>query len=211
MKRRPVSAAVLAFGLLVAEATLAFDIRLSPEAIREAYFLGQRHDQTGAEFLSKYVKHLPMPKSGPYISEIEVQTPYAQVVGRSWRVGTAGYSAQQAEQEYRERGDLIIVRVLIRLTRSYPLLSGQHGTVLRSGDFWKGFLIELTQKGETIRPLDTRGEPYWLLGRNSSVLDGAQVWVEFDAANVESGPAKVEVATPDGQRVTAEFDLAKLR
>jgi hypothetical protein len=143
-----------------------------------------------------------MPKSGPYISEIELQTPYAQVVGRSWGIGTAGYSAQQAEQDYRKRGDLIILRVLLRRPGR---------TAVFSRNFWRDIRVELTQNGETLPPLVTRGEPYWLPGRNTSILAGAQIWLEFDASNVESGPAEVRVIAPDGQRVTAEFDLAKLR
>ena len=36
---------------------------LSDQAIREAYFLGQRHDGTYPSILGKYIKNLPPPKS----------------------------------------------------------------------------------------------------------------------------------------------------
>jgi len=45
----------------------ALDTPLSDEAVREAYFLGQRHD---ASFLTSYIKFLPMPKTGPHISSV---------------------------------------------------------------------------------------------------------------------------------------------
>jgi hypothetical protein len=53
------------------------DTPLSEEAVRDAYFLGQHHDQTLNLFLAKYIKVLPMPKSGPNISSISFLTPFA--------------------------------------------------------------------------------------------------------------------------------------
>ena len=44
-----------------------------------------------------------------------------------------------------------------------------------------------------------------------SVLDGATVWLEYDAKNVASEPARVEIMTPDSKTITATFDLQKLR
>ena len=42
-------------------------------------------------------------------------------------------------------------------------------------------------------------------------LVGAQVDSEFDAAQVDSAPARVQVSAPDRQPATVEFDLEKLR
>src|SRR5258708_15192877 len=53
---------------------------LSDQAIREAYFLGQRHDGTYPSILGKYIKNLPPPKSGPYISSVTFLTPFIQLV-----------------------------------------------------------------------------------------------------------------------------------
>ena len=44
-----------------------------------------------------------------------------------------------------------------------------------------------------------------------ATLSGAIVWEEFDAREVKSDQATVEIDTPDGQRVVVEFDLTKLR
>jgi hypothetical protein len=42
-------------------------------------------------------------------------------------------------------------------------------------------------------------------------LQGAVVWLDYDAKDVASGPVSVEVVTPAGQHVVASFDLSKLR
>src|SRR5258708_4817542 len=51
---------------------------LSDQAIREAYFLGQRHDGTFPSIFGKYIKNLPPPKSAPYISSVTFLTPFTQ-------------------------------------------------------------------------------------------------------------------------------------
>ncbi len=64
-----------------------------------------------------------MPEQGPYISEITLYTPYAQVVLNSWR-STLGYSAQQAEQDYHSHADMIRVRVRIEFTPTHTAMQG---------------------------------------------------------------------------------------
>lgn len=44
-----------------------------------------------------------------------------------------------------------------------------------------------------------------------SVLDGATVWLEYDAKDVASEQATIEVQTADANSITAAFDLQKLR
>jgi len=65
------------------------------------------------------VKRPPLPKSGPHIAEVEFRTPYEQVVLRA-RQAPGSYSAQQAEEDYRAQPDLVLVRVRINLTPTYP-------------------------------------------------------------------------------------------
>src|ERR1700722_14807021 len=86
-------------GLLVASLCLAlagpadsYDTQLDSQAVREAYFLGRRSDQKTSEFLESYIKHLAMSEHGPYIADVSLYTPYAQVVFSSWR-NSVGYSA----------------------------------------------------------------------------------------------------------------------
>ena len=111
-------ASALAAVLLVWPPASIFSANLSDEAVREAYFLGQRNDEKTARFLETYRRHLSMPQSGLYISEIEFFTPYAETVDLS-RQRTFGYSAQQAAQEYRDRGDVFRLRVRVFFTDTY--------------------------------------------------------------------------------------------
>lgn len=213
--------AMLSAALLALQPVAAYDAPLDPSAVREAYFLGQRSDEKRAKFFEAYLKHLALPEKGPYVSEIELLTPYAQVVDVS-RQHTGAYNAQQAAEDYKKRGDSIQVRMRIEFTPSYgPIESlppsrdsrAGPGIPIRRDDFWKDFQIRLSQAGKTIEPLDTYGEP--IFNRSSGVgwggLAGAQVWFYYDAADVASTEATVEVVTPDGQKITAKFDLEKLR
>jgi hypothetical protein len=43
------------------------------------------------------------------------------------------------------------------------------------------------------------------------VLDGATVWLEYDAKDVASEGTVVKVTTPDSKTISATFDLKKLR
>ncbi|HXN21432.1 MAG TPA: hypothetical protein VOA41_01660 [Candidatus Dormibacteraeota bacterium] len=211
----------VAFGLavfLAAHLAAAYQKPLESRSIREAYFLGQRNDEAMQKFLATYMRRFPIPPQGPHVAEIELLTPYAQVVKISQRK-SVGYSAQQAEQEYSERGDRIAVRVLILFTNTYSLIldspnPGNHkGILLRSPDFWRDFDFRLLQEDEMISAEYVSGEPQYLPDRYSgtSALSGATVYLDYDAGRVKSIPTRVQVLTSDGQRVTAEFDLAKLR
>src|ERR1035438_3232358 len=114
-------AAVAVCALLAPQPALAFDRGLSEETVREAYFLGQDADRA-ADFLSSYVQSLATPDAGPDISQIELRTPYAQVVEISEQ-HLNGYSAQKAAVDYHRRGDYLLVRVQVMFTptsRSAP-------------------------------------------------------------------------------------------
>ena len=76
----------------------------------------------------------------------------------------------------------------------------------RPADFWRDFSI-LIQGEQQLQPQNVTGRQLYSF-RGSLV--SADVELEFDATQVESAPATVEVLTPDGQRVKVEFDLEKL-
>ncbi len=218
--RTRMTVALLMAGLIAAPFGECYELPLASRSVREGYFLGQRNDEKTSSFLAAYVKRYPLPQKGPYISEIELLTPYAQVVDIS-RKKTAGYSAQQAEHEYKERGDTILVRVRIELTPTYgeletqpaPKNSGAEQRISpRPNDFWRDFRYRLAQKDETIEPVDVYGEAiYYTHGSGSGGLRGAMVWLTYDAKEVESAMATIEILAPDQQRAVADFDLEKLR
>jgi hypothetical protein len=206
--------AILAAALLTTSVTFAIEVPLSDEAVREAYFLGQRRDDTTAQFLETYRRYFPVPKSGPHIFLVELFTPYAQAVEASSKHGL-GYSAQQARQDYQARGDSLRVGVYVRYTSTYgpgfPYSSnkvpGQTGT-------WKDFQVRLTLKGVTLESRSVRyeGTRMGTGGKGGgSRPTGFIVWQEYDASNPTFTDAAVEIDTPDGQHVVAPFDLSRLR
>jgi len=225
MKLYRVPVALLALGLVVAPPARAYDTSLSSHAVREAYSLGLRNDERTAEFLLKYITHLPAPKAGPHVFEIELYTPYSQIVDH-FRYPAPGVSAQQAERDYRAQSDTLRVRVLILFpfpptdsSQSAPAPSQKAaektGIEWRSVYSWKDFTIHLRQQRDgqekTIEPIEVRGERYSVGVGKSFVRFGVQILLLFSVADVASAPGRIEVQTPDGQRVTAEFDLGKLR
>jgi len=207
---------------LLATTAFPYETELSDTAVREAYFLGQRNDQKTRNFFAKYTKNLPLSKKGPYVSEIRLLTPLAQVVQISSQT-TNGYSAQQAQLDYQNRGDTLLVVVHLQLTATFGQIDADNsakeaagksksGLALRREDFWQDFHYGLKQKQEWVEPHSMRGEPEH--GGDSyqgSGLVGAWVYLEFAAKDVQSDDVEVHVFTIPEQEVTAIFDLASLR
>ncbi len=190
--------------LLLSPPAFALEMPLSSEAVREAYFLGQRRDETMAKFFETYRQHLPAPKSGPHVSTVELLTPYAEAVDLS-RQRTLGYSAQQAQLDYQHRGNRVRIVVHVEYTPTYG-----HGT----RGSWKDFQVQLSQQGETLEAKSVRYESVHVGtgGKGGgSWLTGFLIRLEYDAHDLVSDDATVAVDTPDGQHVVATFDLVKLR
>ncbi len=207
--------ALAASAVAISLQAYAYDTQLDSETVREAYFLGRRSDRQTAGFLGGYFKQLPMPERGPYISQIALYTPYSQVVMNSWR-HTLGYSARQAEQDYRSTGDVIRVRVQIEFTPTFSAVrkvvpgyekSKTVGYVYRAEDFWRDFQFSLIQSDKPVKPILIKGAPLY----DDNGFDGAEVWLEFDAKDVKSDEAIVEIGSPEGGLAGAKFDLSRLR
>jgi hypothetical protein len=223
MKNKLLSSRWAVFAALLAlpQQAPAFEIPLSDIAVREAYFLGQRNDQKTADFLKLYTHSFPLPDKGPYVSEIHLLTPYAQVVANSSQ-HSAGYSAQQAAADYHGRGDTLLLQVRIEFTATYTYddavrtandIAGELNRHLYPEDFWQAFRFTVSQNDQAFEPSEVRADPIY--GSSSpvdasSTLRGTVVSMEFDANQFESQPAQAEVVTPAGQHVAAKFDFLKL-
>ena len=212
--------AMLVAALLLSPSSFAFDSPLSDQAVREAYFLGQRRDEKTAEFLDKYRRHLPVPESGPWISTVEFFTPYAEAVELS-RQRSFGYSAQDATQDYRKNRNRLRITITIEFTNSYGGLiqektsqrSGSpKGFSFRSPDFWKDFTYRLFDGNDLVETLKIHGSPTFRTVDDSTMMTGAQIVLLYDTEKISSSAdTAVVVDIPDGQRVVAPFDLATLR
>jgi hypothetical protein len=227
-KARPrIAPFVLACVLCItsAQTSAAYEVPLTPAALHEAYILGQRNDHATASFLNPYVEQITDNSQAPHIAEIEILTPFAQVVDLSRR-NTSGYTEEQAARDYHQRGDTVVVRILLMLPAAYPKpdtgLSRTPppppqppapSTALQPENFWQNFRFETKQHGKTIPTRFIHNKPIYSTPTKDipGVLDGATVWLEYDAKDVASEETVVEVTTPDSKTINATFDLKKLR
>ncbi len=202
--------------LLVSSAAFAFQSPLSDESIREAYFLGQRHD---ASFLTNYIKFLPPPKAGPYISSITFLTPFAQFAQFSSNY-VGNYSAQQALLDHDGKEESVKITVEIYLTNSYgalipnPAASQTRSSALipRPYDFWKDFRVLVYNGSQILSPSASGGHSLYRGGRNGPRRPmGAAVDLEFAANAFTSDFVTVQVVPPEGAPVSVAFDLTRLR
>jgi hypothetical protein len=208
-------ASLLTALLAVSLPSAAFDTPLSDTAVREAYFLGQRHELRSLE---RYTQLLPVPSKGPHIAAVTLLTPYAQIVQQSsTRIGN--YSAQQAEADHRSVSESVQLSVLINLTPSYGAVISPGDTsrpdikpVFRPYDFWKDFSVAVFDGDHPRSPSEFHGHANAQCGsRGPCSLTGATLEFTFPATFFTSNTAVIRVVPPEGDPVTVEFDLASLR
>jgi hypothetical protein len=217
------SASLMVAGLFCCSLILyAYEAPLPPAALHDAWTLGQRNDPATAEFLAPYSKQVTEGSPQvPHIAEIEVLTPFAQVLDESRR-NMNGYSEQQAAQAYRQRGDSVIVRITLMLPSAYPdaernpnapPASRGQTAALRPENFWQSFHFAVKQHGKVLEPRSVQNKPVYSspTKASSATLDGQTVWLDFDAKSVASDEIVAEVTTPDAKTVSVHFDLRKLR
>ena len=208
--------ALLASSLLGVSSMDAFQSPLSDESIREAYFLGQRHD---AHYLTNYIKFLPMPSTGPHIYSIAFLTPFAQLVQFSSSY-IGNYSAQRARLDHLHQHEVIKIVVEIRFTESYgaflpePVASSSRRSPTPSArphDFWKDFQVQVYDGKELLSPSVSGGRARSACGRfGPCQLIGAALELEFPPSAF-SDTATIKVIPPKGEAVNVNFDLGSIR
>jgi hypothetical protein len=120
---RKIALPLILYALLVPDAR-AFHYPLSPEQVREAYFLGRNTDDRPT-FFGKYLHTLPQPEDGPDIQCIEFRTPYEPVALRS-QEHWGNYNVLDAEQDYATHPSEVLIRVLIWGTPTIHLAGPLH-------------------------------------------------------------------------------------
>jgi hypothetical protein len=213
-------ASVLAAAWLLTPSSFAFDNPLSDQAVREAYFLGQRHDGTFPSILGRYTKRLPPPKSGPYISSVTFLTPFVQLVEHSDSY-VGNYSAQQAALDHRGQLEFVKILVDIQLTDSYgqfissPAASRSRSPaplMLRPHDFWKDFQVQIFDGDQPLSPSDFHGHANYSCGRyGPCIMTGATLQLDLPADAFISDSAAILISPPEGDPVSVDFDLTRLR
>jgi len=213
---------LLATCLLFTLNVSAYEAPLSPLSLHEAWTLGQRNDQATANFLAGYIKETTEKTGGePRIAEIEILTPFTQVVDES-RQHPSNFSEQQAADSYHKRGDTIVVSVQLMIPAAYPKQedspapppsTSHQNAPLRPENFWQSFHFNLKQHDKVIPIRSTRSKPIYSTPTKKApaVLDGTTVWLQYDSKDVASEQTVVEVITPGSRTTTATFDFSKLR
>lgn len=206
---------LLVTALLASPSSFAFDTPLSDEAIREAYFLGQRHD---ASFFGDYIQTLQLPKTGPHISVITLLTPFAQLTQYSGSY-VGNYSAQQAVLDHRGKKELVKITVEVLFTASYgamipnPNNSSSKSFIPRPSDFWKDFRVQVSNGNQLLSPSDSTGHPlYRGCGRTGPCGPrGAVLELQFPAAAFSADTITIQVTPPEGYPVSVDFNPSRLR
>jgi hypothetical protein len=195
---------ILLVVVLMAQPVSAFDYPLSPEAIREAYFLGSGDPDKFALTLDKYTKHYPIPKSGVYIGLIEFETPYILVAERIAQ-NAASYHAPDAVQEFLGKPAACRVRVEVYWGyASSPAVTGRRG-------YPTNYVVKVKQNDKEI-PVKTSWTESLIAPSSSPIDIGIAFTNEYNADKFDSdASAAVEVTAPDGTTVAETFDLGSLR
>lgn len=204
---------------LLVPPSFGFETPLSEQAVREAYFLGQRHDESMASFLNKYTKLPPAPETGPHIYGVTFLTPFALLVKNSGQ--QPNYSAQQAAKDHHPDDESVVIEIQILFTPTYaatiPTPTGSRsdspvGFRLRPSDFWKTFKYQVFDDKDELTVDDITGEPvYSCDGLGGCDLSGASVRIQLPATAFKSDTATIEITPPEFEPISVDFDLSSLR
>jgi len=224
MNRR-IPATMAALLCVVSPLVNAYDKQLDAHAIHEAYILGQRNDKSTGDFLANYLSQITEPQNDVHIAQIELLTPYAQIIDESRQKSADRFTEEQCIQDHKSRGNIVKVNVTLMLPSAYPKTAeskevptpppatGSEKSAIRPENFWQNFQFNLKQNGKTIPSRGISNQPIHSTATNTApaVLTGENVWLDYDVKDVASELTNVEVVTPQGKIIKATFDLKKLR
>jgi hypothetical protein len=211
--------AILTALFLPSSSSSAFDTPLSDTAVREAYFLGQRRDDSLSKLLEKYILYLQPPKTGPYVQSVSFLTPFILTAIYSSEQASI-YSAQQAQLDHLKNPEVVRVTAQIALTGSYgPYISAPtgpnspsiKGLSPRPSDFWRDFRLRVFQKEQMIIPTSGKGEPQFQCNDAGCILVGATLTFEYPADAFTDNIATIQIDPPEGDPVVVDFDLTSFR
>ncbi len=213
-KRRPGLVDFLvtaALALVLAFPALAYRYPLSSSDVREAYLLGMRNDSVTADFFAKYRHDLRQPQTGPWVSDVIIETPYGQVVdiGQSDR----NPDTQQAEIDLSKRSFPFIVRVGINFTDTYPSRSTDPPAARPTiPDFEKDFKVQISQKAKKIESTSLKTNLLDSGDYGNGQITGAEIQLTYSSGDIDSSEDLIiKVLAPDDQDVETTFDLNSLK
>jgi hypothetical protein len=218
---------VALLAMLFSSTTLnAYEVPLSAASLHDAWTLGQRNDKATADFFLPYVKDTAEQSGdGTHIAEVELLTPFAQVVDKS-RENPSGYAESQALADYQKRGDSVVVSVLLMLPAAFPKADmptssapqqssagAKPNEAIQPENFWQNFRFNVKQRDKIVATRSIHNSPVYSAATKDApaVLDGAKILLEYDAKDLASEAMTFEVISPDAKTITVSFDLKTLR
>jgi len=192
-------AAVLVL-LAVAAGASAYDQPLSPEAVRDAYFLGRHHEQADY-FLARYSQVLSSWSKRLGIVKVQLLTPYAQIVKQS-RSDMLDKNSVDVDWEYRHPVLPVIVRVWFDFAPIPYSTNGIPDRLARHSS------ISVSQS----HALQYSKISYSTLysGGKHPASYGVLAKLTFSASQFTSAPVNVSISVPNGLHTDAAFDLTQL-
>src|SRR5690242_12179924 len=199
---------VLALCALSSLSALAFNSSLQPQEVEEAYSLGKTSNHEDlADFLNQYEHDFKYPadNSISYVSSVEFQTPYEQIVLRTLR--TINYDKFQAEEDYQANPRLIIVRVIVSQKTGYT------GTAPPADSF-----KVIVSQARPVEPQKVTSavvcDPFNPVENSTfanCITYTREILLQFDVAQFAPGRATVRVMLPTEQPVETKYNLDKLK
>ncbi len=175
----------------------AYDFPLSPEAIRDAYFLGIRQGSLDAEFRAKYARAVPELKQGNCVTQIRIATPFLQVA--DYMSSVPNFSSQDAVKAFYEKP--MVLRIFLDIcymSEAPPPYSVR---------------IRVLQNKKTVVPInDTRTAFAERFSEDSFLLpNGEKAVLEFSPQKIDSSTLTIHLNTPDGEHAECEFEMQTIR
>lgn len=199
----------------------AFYTPLSDQAVREAYFLGQRGGESLASLLNSYTKFLRTPATGahgPHVFSISFLTPFALIARYSSL--QSDHSVQQAEKDHHPDEETVSIEINIHPTK-YDWPTGPSSRGVRSGGpldyypssygFWKSFKYRVFDGKKEMTTENVTVQPQYDCGDGGCGLTNLIVRIQFPAAAFTADSATIKVTPPEDETVSVDFDLSALR
>jgi hypothetical protein len=187
---------VVALGFLLALPVGAYDFPLSSNAIRDAYFLGNREGGLGDQFLANYRHTIPELHVAEFTSFVRIETPFAQVALHSSRA--MNYSAQDAIREF--SGKPIPFRIHMEI--NYKPDAPPDAIKIKLVQNKKEILADSVERSPFYPPTDA----YTRLPSIGETID-----LVFKPEKIDSSTLTIQIDTPDGQHAECVFDMQATR
>jgi hypothetical protein len=189
-----IGAVLLAFTLAIP--VRAYDLPLTENSIRDAYFLGTRQDALGPDLIAKYTHEIPKLSLDKFHLFVSLETPFIQVAIFSSK--KLNYSAQDAVKEF--LGKALLFRLRLEICYMYDAPPD-------------ALNVRIVQNKKDLVPDSLERSAYFPASDKYSSPPpiGETMQFEFSPDKIDSSTLTILIDTPDGQHAQLDLDLGTLR